>query len=271
LMFERFGKILRVSLLRTAEGKSRRGAFIEFQSPLAVRRVERANAESQRIILDQAVVIAHKALSVIRRESHPKEVFVQGIPIDATHAEIVRAFEVYGVNYVKMWRGSDNAGFVGDAFVSFNTPESAQKAYADGYLQPFHIGGKEVVVVPRGWHSDHLRPPSDQLCVRNVPFHATQLDLASMFARYGNVKAVVWTYTVAGRRKEMAFVYFESKDVTVRIMEAHGIKSFTIGNCELAISYAQRFVPSLFNRGDAWHMKFREGVRREKLASPRVL
>jgi len=265
LMFERFGKIVEVNLLLTPERKSRCAAFVEFQSPLAVERLENA-IQSRPITLDYNIIAITRSLSTpTSREPHLTRMSVQGIPAHATLADIARPFKTYGVASLKMWH-DDRGRFIGDAFVTFNTTEIAQKAYVDACLQPVRICDTEVIVASCGWSAKHLRPPSDQLCVQNIPWYATQPDLGALFKSYGTVKAVVWTYAISGRRKYLAYVYFDSKDVTARIMEAHAVEPFAIGRCQLKIYYAQRFLPSLFNRSDSWHMQFRERLRQEKSA-----
>lgn len=181
---------------------------------------------------------------------------VQGIPERTTPADLRHIFEAYGVASVAIWR--PDGYFVGYAFVNFSTAEDAQKAYVDGCLKPFSICGEEVAVTASGWPTKHLRPPSDQLRVEYTPRNVTQYDLQSLFRQYGTVKAAIESYALTGKRRGVAHVHFESKEVTTRIMEAHKDEPFTIGTCRLDISYAQPFLPSLVKRGHSWQKQFKE-------------
>ncbi|KAH9949269.1 hypothetical protein B0H21DRAFT_146428 [Amylocystis lapponica] len=254
MLFERFGKIISIDL------HPHGFVFILFPSKNIVQKIVNL-AKSQSFVLDGKRLTVQRVLQTFYGHTRPRQVFVDNIPMYASHDDILRVFLPYGAVRVKpLWLTDPFSGecsFSGSAHVRFCSEQDAERVVKE--WPRWELDGQQLKVSPAGWMRKGLLPPSATLCVRNIPLEAGESILRELFGQFGDIKEVRFARSyMTGRSKCRAFVEFVSLDDSRKVLDAHEQNPFSIRGAALNIDYAGPFIPSLSVRGEPFHIKARK-------------
>ncbi|EDV29454.1 uncharacterized protein TRIADDRAFT_5340, partial [Trichoplax adhaerens] len=122
--FEKFGEVVNCIILRDPVTKRSRGfGFIIYRN---VSDIDKALLHATHVIDGKQV---EPKRSVPREQTRTKKIFIGGLPPNTSDEDLKIYFGKYGVvSEVELLRDKETGRLRGFGFVSFDTPEGAQKA-----------------------------------------------------------------------------------------------------------------------------------------------
>ncbi|XP_037496676.1 heterogeneous nuclear ribonucleoprotein Q isoform X3 [Jatropha curcas] len=178
---------------------------------------------------------------------HGSEVYLGGLPHDATEEDLKRFCESIGeVTEVRIMKGKDSGEAKGYAFVTFRSKELASKAIEE--LNNTELKGKKIRCstsqanhrlfignVPRSWEEEDMKKVVQKIgpgvisvellkvkavYVKNLPKDITQDRLRQLFERHGKVTKVVLPPAKAGHEKSrFGFVHFAERSSAMKALK----------------------------------------------------
>ncbi|KAK1263197.1 Polyadenylate-binding protein 5 [Acorus gramineus] len=188
-----------------------------------------------------------KRAELLALPPHGSEVYVGGIPHDATEEELTRFCESVGaVTEVRVMKGKDSSENKGYAFVTFKTKELASKAIED--LNGTEFKGRKIRCsssqakhklfignVPRNWVEEDLKKvvmkvgpgvntvellKVKAVYVKNLPKNITQEKLREAFEHHGEITKVVVPPAKSGHEKSrFGFVHFAERSSAMKALK----------------------------------------------------
>lgn len=165
-----------------------------------------------------------------RKQSAPPgcKLFVGGIPNEADDDKLRKLFEPHGDITDFAIMKDDNGNNRGFGFITF-----AEKSMADAAISALDghkIHGRRLGVrdadAPRDKKPKRDRPKGCRLYVGNLPFEASDDDLANFFKDSCDSVVVQWATDRSGKRKAFAFVTIQPEDSGEKVVKELNGKEF---------------------------------------------
>ncbi|KAH8510220.1 hypothetical protein H0E87_007958 [Populus deltoides] len=188
-----------------------------------------------------------KHAELLARPPHGSEVYIGGVPNDASEEDLKDFCESVGeVTEVRMMKGKDSSDNKGFAFVTFRSVDLATKAI--GELNNTEFKGKRIKCstsqakhrlflsnIPRSWGEEDLSkfvaevgPGTTNvqlvkvkaIYVKNLPKTVTQDQLKKLFERHGKITKVVLPPAKSGQEKNrIGFVHFAERSSAMKALK----------------------------------------------------